>query len=371
VWEVEAECQARLLSAAKFGAFDPAGLPDAVVKAIFQEPLWLMRARLEQFRKIVESDHVLSRIKFAINGAPTVNAFAILDPEYPLISLNAGFCVRVRQLMHHAVHNSEVLKSRKIEEGFPKDAIEEALDLAPAAALLQPVDLAAGQDENAYFAMAAPLAPSKERFELAQTLTTAALDFIVLHEVCHILRNQGRFYENSHHLSFNEAEAAGPTSENAQLLRQALELDADLAAGPENARQFGGGRGITPGWRKWTDDGLEVLGLWLLSLCLTFFLLDTWRENADPKLSTHPLPRVRLMLIMSIVLDNIADWQLEMSQRELFGFVVETHRQAAEIWNSLGLPEKSSVLATSEVVNEYRFYIDLLAKHGLRGAPSD
>jgi hypothetical protein len=77
------------------------------------------------------------------------------------------------------------------------------------------------------------------------------------------------------------------------------------------------------------------------------------------------------MLIMSIVLDNIADWQLEMNQSELFGFVVETHRQAAEIWNSLGLPEKASVLAASEVVNEYRFYIDLLAKYGLRGAPPD
>jgi hypothetical protein len=366
MWSVEPECQKQLDDNLECSAFEPIGLPDAVVRGVFTEPLWHMQGRVNQLW--AAGVDLGPKIRVVINDMPTVGACAIPDTRYPVVTVNAGTCVRLRQLIYHAVRCKEVFTEREHETPFPDSAVEESLDLAPATSILEPVDLTSGLSDTHYFAMAAPLAPTAERQDLANALTIAAFDFLVMHEIAHILRNQVRFRGGGPLRLFPEGSSPAPALAPGGdiILEQLLELDADLTAGPETARQFAGGRDIPPMWERWTTDKFEILNLWLVSLALTFFLLDTWaRKSGFP--DSHPEPRDRLTMIMAMLAQEFAGWHLTHTGEEGVEFAMYAYQQAVEIWLKLGLPAESATLGTRDQVQSgMSFYISKLDEYGIR-----
>ena len=366
MWNVEPELQSLLIDEIGYGPFEPEGLPDAVIRGVFSEPLWLMQGRVNQmWRSIADLG---PKIRVAINAKPTVGARAIPLADYPVITINAGTCVRLRQLMHHAVYSREIFPARASEEDFPEVPLQQGLRLAPAGDILEPVDLTPGDSDEDHFRLAAPMAPTAERQKLANALTVVALDFIVVHEISHILRDQIRFYRSRPRNFFLEGDESGRPQdpEDDFMLLQLLEVDADLAAAPETARQFARGQDNPPMWQEWTDDKFEVLNLWLVSLSLTFFLLDAWaRKSGNSK--THPEPRVRLSMIIAALAEQFSEWELVHTAEEGVEFAMYAYQQAVEIWLGLGLPPESSLTGTPE---EWRagasYYNRMLTEYGIR-----
>jgi hypothetical protein len=210
-----------------------------------------------------------------------------------------------------------------------------------------------------------------ERQRLANALTTAALDFLVMHEIEHILRNQIRFHGDLHQTFFLEAEVSEykPLPDQIEL-QQLLELDADLSAAPESARQFtGAGKTILPVWRSWTNDNVEVVNLWLVMLALTLFLFDSWSRKTGNQAKSHPPPWIRITVIVVIVSKQLVDWQFAEGAEEAVTFALNALRDAAEIWSGLGLPEESasSVFNRRQLQDELDVYTQLLSEYGLLG----
>ena len=119
-------------------------------------------------------------------------------------------------------------------------------------------------------------------------------------------------------------------------------------------------------WHPWSTDKFEVLNLWLVSMALTFFLLDVW-EGKSGSPESHPEPWVRLAMIMVMLAEEFADWRLAHTGEEGVEIAVYAYQQAVEIWLDLGLPPGSATLGTrGQLQSEQDFYSSKLAEYGIR-----
>ena len=369
MWNVEQDLQNRLLAVTGHSSLDPSGFPESIVEIIFAQPLELMRGRAESYGSDEQnSSRLQPRIKVAINDAPTVNAYAIPGGAYSIVSINTGTCIRLPQLMQHAVYNEEVFFKRETEHPLQPKLIADSLALTPAASILEPVDLTRDLRENS-LAIAAPVAPTVERHLLSRALTVAALDFLIMHEIAHIGRDQMRFYPTYYGKFFLEADIPGSEHINNSdmLLSQLLELDADLGAARTAIRHhFHRDGSIASIWDDWTDNKIEILYLLLVSLALAFFLLDSWSRKSGGPSGSHPLPRVRLVMILASIADEIMGLELASDLDEAISIVMGAQILAASVWRGLGLPEESTTIGNAEQVNaEMNYYSDKLVEYGI------
>jgi hypothetical protein len=362
------------------GQFLAQALPDVVIKGIFQEHLWLMKGRVEQWWRSAEynGSDLGAEVSVAINDSGAVSAYALPDARRPVITLSAGACVRIRQLMHMVVWDMKNFPARKPEGVIPApQLLASSLDPNLSEAVLLHVNLHPDQKDDNHLELLLPVAPTERRNHLAKALTLSALDFLIMHEISHIVRGQSRylqtdspsFFEGFENRSTHDGEAATVRLTR----RQLLEFEADVAAGPASARQFGGVEKIIPLWREWTEDVEEVQDLWLTSLALLFSFINAWSAKSSHPTRNHPPPGVRLLAVASSVFDELTkdlfspsvakSWHPE--AHRIAGRVFLALERAAHVWEVFDLPVESARLVTTpksfrSIVDEFNLYREKL-----------
>ena len=387
MWEFEFDddIDRRLRETTGDGLFLPGDLPQVLIRAAFNEPLWLMKGRVQQWWRSAEyHGHDLGpQIAVAINDSTAVNAYALPDERGPIITLSAGACIRLRQLMHLVTWNMKDFPTQGSEGELPNGRLlSSSLNPQLAEDILVPIDLSAGQDEMRYLELLLPVAPSEKRGYLANVLTLAAFDFMVMHEISHIVRGHARFLGSVPNFFFEggSAQAYGPIPGDKLALRRLLELDADLSATATSAAQFAGLGEIIPAWRRWTDNTTEVQDLWLTSLALLFSFFDAWSIKSEFHEPTHPPVGVRLLSIASVLFDELAEGFPTVDNptggmtEEGLGLawrVYSALERAARAWEVADLPEVSARLITGKagfepLMSKFGSYRTDLIESGLR-----
>jgi hypothetical protein len=346
------------------GQFLPGDLPEALVNGALKRPLWLMTGRVQQWWRSAEEHGVDlgPEISVAINDSTRVNAFALPDKKTPIITISAGTCIRLRQLMHQVVWTMAAGPfTMRGPEGNIVDGQLLSASLGPdlGKEIFAEIDLRPGRDEISYLNYLLPVAPTEKRMHLADALTLSAFDFLIMHEIVHIVRRQSRFLPSASASFFEGLEGGGAFSvENLAaeepFLREILELEADCFAASASATQFGGLEEMIPLWQKWTDDIEEVQNLWLISLALLFSFLDAWSTRSVRETRTHPPAGVRLLGATTIFFDrnmpefsggvDVQNWPQEAQQ---VGWkVYSALEQTAHLWEVFNLPKASGRIVT-------------------------
>lgn len=296
-------------------------------------------------------------ISIAINDSARVNAFALPDKKMPIITISAATCIRLRQLMHQVVWTMGAGPFRmRGPEGDNVDGqlLSASLSRQLGKEIITEINLQPGQNEMNYFNYLLPVTPTEKRIHLADALALSAFDFLIMHEIVHIVRGQSRFLPPASASFFEGLEEGGMLSSRnlaaeKPFLRQILELEADCFAASASATQFGGLKQMIPLWREWTDEIEEVQNLWLISLALLFSFLDAWSTGSARETRTHPPAGVRLLGAATTFFDtvvpkfeggeDIENWPEEAQQ--VGSKVYSALEQAAHLWEVFDLPKAS------------------------------
>ena len=365
-FEFDRKIDDRLRRSIDCGQFLPGDLPEILVNGALKTPLWLMQGRVRQWWGSAEQ-HGMDlgpEISVAVNDSTRVNAFALPDKKMPIVTISAATCIRLRQLMHQVVWTMGAGPFRmQGPEGNNADGqlLSASMDLRLGKEIVTEIDLRPGQDEIKYFKYLLPVAPTEKRIHLAEALTLSAFDFLIMHEIVHIVRGQSRFLPAAS-ASFFEGLEGGSMLSNKNLaaekpfLREILEFEADCFAASTSATQFGGLRQMIPMWQKWTDEIEEVQNLWLISLALLFSFLDVWsmKSARETRTSTHPPAGVRLLGAATIFFDTVLpnfdggeDVEAWPEEAQQVGFrVYSALEQAAHLWEVFDLPKSSGRIVT-------------------------
>jgi hypothetical protein len=339
MFEVDAET-AELLACIPLGAvpFDPSGIPDFFIGTALRDPVALLDLHAKNFSEGDARIPDPPKIRTAINTDPNINALAIKNGSRQMISLNLGMCIRVRQMMWQATYNTEVFRPRPTEQALRPELLAESAAKFSPDWLLQPAILGPGLDQEAYYRLLNPVAPSVERIDLAMTLTRSALNFIILHEIAHLVRNQADFLPDRDSAFFMEVRDTLPAEEDETVaLRRLLEADADMAAA-EVAFRIARRNNI---WADWTDDPLEGAALWIISVTLVFWLFQACNIAKGGDDLLHPPPLTRTMMLACGTVDRMPGLDL-LSTENVVPFTVDALASAAAIWDSFGLSSEPS-----------------------------
>lgn len=322
-----------LLKSAGFGVLDFSRYPDSTRSTLFEDPLQWMQIQIDKIRAQLSKAMASQPVFVAINSDPGVNAIAIPKPTYSLVSLNAGLCVRLRQLFQFAVADREFFPAVASERSVGDD-LSLRFGLVPSI-LLERVNLALSPtaSDDDYVHLYGPLPSTRERFELAHRLTTAAVDFVAMHEFAHIVRRHSVFLSQGQRIHFREVPDRASSIAQGDI-HQLLEVDADLKAAEICAVKFTSANNIKMAWGGWARTDHEALSYWLFAVLMTFQLLERWTPADNIEHFTHPEPAARLLTMMAGVCERIDGIAPDDFMR-LLGTVIKSARL---LWARLGLP---------------------------------
>jgi len=348
--------------------FDPAGFPDFFVMSALQDPASLLDQRADSLWEDERRDKLAAtKIRTAINASPDINALALQNGALRVVSLNLGMCIRVRQMMWQATHNTEVFRPRPNEQALRPELLAESSSKFSPAWLTQPVNIRPGLDDDAYHRILIPVAPSIERVQLAIALNRCALNFIILHEMAHIVRNQSAFLPGSRSAFFTEIRDNLPAQANEEQIRLEclLEVDADIAAVDV---AFSNANRSDDLWAGWTDSPIERAGLSIISIALVFWLFQACNISlmgADP---LHPSPLTRIMMLASYLGDIIPGFGL-LDADDVVPFTLGAIASAAKVWDDFGLSGRPSFSndGALEAMSEVEEITRALRHLGIRG----
>lgn len=322
-------------------AFDPAGYPDLFIHHALEEPLTILQIHSEGIWN-AERENIpgATKIRTAINTGPSVNALAYRDDNFRLVSLNVGMYIRVRQLMWQATHNTKVFTPRPNEQELRPELLADSSSKFSPKWLIEPVLIRPGLDDDFYLKMLTPVAPTVERVFLAETLTRSAMNFIILHEFGHVIRNQASFLPDRRSALFMEArqDYSAPISEEDLVVRRLLEVDADLAA-IDLAFVLAGKESAV--WADWTDNPREAASLWIISVALVFWLFQACDTSLGSRAGLHPSPLTRIMTLAVFLADKIPGLNL-LDADDIIPFTMLSIEAAALIWDDFGLSREPS-----------------------------
>lgn len=184
-----------------FGTLDLSNYPRAIATEVFEDPLTFTTIQITKLgSQLSNTRWRYGPIAVRLNSDPSANARAIPRRDGSVICINAGTCVRLRQLFTFAVCDEQVFPSIKKEKPF-RDIETLRFGLDPTIVLknadLSPRKLPASENDCVH--LAAPLPPTRSRQALAKCLTIAAIDFISMHEFAHLSR---KHIERLKHLKY-------------------------------------------------------------------------------------------------------------------------------------------------------------------------
>jgi hypothetical protein len=334
----EAGRERRVLDASLF--------PEPVGAELFSEPEEFMSSRAASAYatySTVRASLPSGKLLFCIDDDPRVGAHAVPGTPDSLVTINAGTCIRLRQLFQFAVLDRESFPDEPGEEAI-LDAEEARFGVDPHS-LLEPAELSPATGESSlddYVHLFAPLPNTLQRRDLAQALYYAALDYVVMHEVAHIAREHASYFGRGKPIYFSETPEAGyPLRSARPELVLKVEADADLTASILSGPSLCVGDAAIAFWRGWAKDSPQALDLWLFAISMTLNLLDGWSEGPDRR-SSHPHPAVRLALILmqagwTVTAENGLD------QSRLGETLHAAHFRALMAWARLGLPSDTAI----------------------------
>lgn len=144
----------------------------------------------------------------------------------------------------------------------------------------------------ANLAKSGPMPRDRARMMAAQSLAWCAMTFLFCHEVAHVTRSHAAFLRRRRGLAMHvEFPFVTPDRQTCETL-QALELDADLAAGDVSMEL----------WRRRLKAGLHpslaavsAAETWAIAVSFLFYLLDHVGRSGEPnaQFRTHPRPGIR------------------------------------------------------------------------------
>ena len=264
-----------LVFEAKGGRHVPAG--------IFDEQLLERARRLVAYhsrdRKIKAT---LPPIEVGIIRNESLNACTALTGGQGYIGLNWGMCGLIFLVFNRMLAHPEVLKDvghsskeniRDRDLWFPPRSISELHDQI-------------GKVEI-------PIPADEARWKYGQILLVTAFDFIVLHELAHLLNGHVALIQERAGKPMRNGEAPGVDP----LLRQCLEMDADCFA----VAQFMGFLG-DPAYPASNGASAEMLVFELVFSVYSMLRLDGFGEYSGS--THHPSPGIRRVMI----LDTIGTW---------------------------------------------------------------
>lgn len=321
-----------------FGVFDYSRFPQGTSFTVFEEPLNWMKIQIEKMLIGLEGDHHVGQICVRLSSDPSVNAVAIPRAERSILALNAGTCVRLRQLFLFTVDDQEVFPEFSEREHRIGDAETLRFGLSPEV-VLQNADLspkALANTDDDYVHLFGPFPTTRSRFALATSMATAAVDFIAMHEFAHLTRRHAELLpESTSSRLFYEGKGSDrPIVGLKHQLSQLLEIDADIIGAHLSAIKFTSSGTLTEAWRGWAKNPKEALRLWTLSVLMTFHLLDGWSDKTSGR-RIHPHPAPRLLTMLSALWERLPeDIQIE----EPDSLVAEVVASSRILWARLGLP---------------------------------
>jgi hypothetical protein len=325
----------------KLSVLDASAFPEPLGAELFSEPEAVMKRRAASlYEQYAESRAELQsgRLVLCINNDPGVNAHALPGVRDSVITINGGTCVRLRQLFQFAVLDRETFPEEPDEDTLI-DAEKAKFGVEPHS-LLEPADLAlrAGQPSiDDYIHLFAPLPNTVRRRDLAQALYSAALDYVVLHETAHIVRQHKKYFDQGSAMRFSETlddKYRLPSSQPS--LVHIIEADADLTASHFGASSLCMGSETIEFWRGWAQDSAQAVELWLFAIAFALNLLDGWSDERDTRTwYPHPAGRVSLVLLQ-------AAWSVSnesgIDEPRMKEILHEAHFRALMAWARLGLP---------------------------------
>jgi hypothetical protein len=321
---------------------DASLFPEPLGAELFSKPGVFMREiTLSTYATYWEVEPGLrpGRPRFCINQDPRVGAYALPNGSHPLITVNAGTFIRLSQLFNFVVLDREAFPEMP-DETVVLDAERARFGVDPSS-LVEPVDLDPRSSVDDCIHLFAPLPNTLRRRDLAQALYIAALDYVVLHELAHIVRRHDRFCEGPNGIYFGETPGGEyrPPSKLPALVRK-IEADADLTAAYFSSHSYCRSGNLDL-WRGWAESTVEALELWMFAIWMTIGLLGGWSEGQHGRV-WYPHPSVRLALIL-IEACTVAE-EIDIDRDSMGKVLRAAYRRASTAWARLGLPSDIEML---------------------------
>jgi hypothetical protein len=236
---------------------------------------WLANARAKHTPKMYP-------VHFGYVESFHINAFAFTSQNYGFVAVYSGAITALYRFFTNMLASARFLK----RIGNPD--LEEEWTGYPHVPLRTPKD------------------PRRAMF--SGLLITCAIDFLFWHEIAHIMNGHVDFLNATTGLT-TLAELTGTVlSEENNLTRQSLEMDADsFATGQGLYNAFGNlaepGRVSPDGWREWYSSPELTLFTWVLAIYGFFRIFFGGATRFDALLQTqHPPDNIRLrMVILTLV----------------------------------------------------------------------
>ncbi|MBN8695732.1 MAG: hypothetical protein J0L87_04310 [Bacteroidetes bacterium] len=156
-----------------------------------------------------------------------------------------------------------------------------------------------------YYEIAQPI--DKVRQEYADHLIEIAIDFLVAHELTHIINGHVDYKFHLFGISFFDEQNVEVKDHDEILTIQTLEMDADAMAtskGLGNAyRRFTGGQSVSEERKIFYSNFTDVIFNWVLSVSTLIRIMveSSNYKDSDTNSKTHPHPGVRYGMLLTTV----------------------------------------------------------------------
>ncbi len=235
-----------------------------------------------------------------INNA-SLNAVAALSNDgIYLIGIHSGTIFILYDLFLRMLSHSNILE----KSGNPN---EEKSKSPPITNYYSDAGLLASRGKFGYDDYKLPRPKNVPRLDYANHLLDIAVDFIVAHELTHVVNGHLGFVNVNSGINFIEERTQNIHCDQDILNIQALEMDADCMAvskGLANVvKRYQGQQNVSNSRKEFYTDFESVVFNWALSVLTVIRLMNEVREykNVDSKSISHPHPRVRSAMILTTV----------------------------------------------------------------------
>lgn len=283
-------------------------------------------AYIESFRNHESLKKDIPNIYFDYIDNAYFNAVASISSEgIYLIGLNVGSVIIIYDLFFRMLANPNILQHIGMSS-LEKNVQPTIRNYYTDANLM----LIYGDFDYNKYQMAIPL--DKVRQIYARHLVDIAIDFLVAHELTHIINGHIDYLNEKSDISEYE-ERIFVYNENDVLTRQTLEMDADSLAvskGLANAiRRHLGEQKVSEDRKPFYssfNDTVFNWGLAVLSMIRVWVECNVYK-TVNSKILTHPHPRLRQVMILATVHEYLLNYypvQYKDFEKEIFGEIIKT-----------------------------------------------
>jgi hypothetical protein len=253
------------------------------------------------------------KIYSGITNASRLNAFAIHRDGIDVIGINKGVDELVRSLFHLLFRCPEVFPAVGVCSTSMVESPWETLHRLPSDTCQIGGDLIDAPDDVA-------------RRCLANLLAKYALEFLIAHELAHVIRGHVRLTVNDRLIQIEERgyEDAHPRQDDC-LLRHALEMDADAFATVQGIKNVSNRTIRSDSELELLCDRVTALNYWLFSTHCLFRLFEPTKVELDRLCTTsHPPARIRQSWVNESCIALCDDGRIEIEPATFWNISNET-----------------------------------------------